>query len=181
MDISRQGSDVRIGSRNVHARWCLPVLAVVTGALLAGCASGSAADDEVRSGSESSYAYFDDADDMVQAAELVADASGPAIRTERTVSFPSHRVSVESGGSSVAEPSEVAVYAMTVSDVRKGDAVRPGETILVAPAVDQDAVPSASQEAILEGSGDLTLYLLPVNGEHDVWTTLSPYQGIEQR
>ncbi|GGH35023.1 hypothetical protein [Microbacterium album] len=157
------------------------IATVLAAGSLAGCAQPSG-ETAIVGRSDASYAWLPDAAAMTEAAGLVVQVAERPVRSERVVSFPSRRVTITESGEEKHETLDAVVYEVVVSEVQKGGAAV-GDRILVAPAIDGDASPASSQAPLLERGGDVILYLVPAVGlggpEDGVWTTLSPYQGVE--
>lgn len=144
-------------------------LVVVLGGTLAGCApevgSGTGAptnssnDDNVQSTGCTDYVQLKTPAERRDAAELLVDAD--VTKTDRTV-----------------EPQGIyEVYEATVTDVTKGDAVAPGDTIQVISTSDQCETSGEPVEYLsgdpLADEGAFRLYLSH-DGDDDVWQLVVP-------
>jgi FlaG/FlaF family flagellin (archaellin) len=147
-------------------------LVVVLGGTLAGCATETSGSSDgptdqssqagpVQSGFCADYIQLKTPAERRDAADLVVDAD--VTKTDRTV-----------------EPQGIyEVYEATVTDVTKGDAVAPGDTIQVISTSDQCET-SGEPVEYLEGDpladeGTFRLYLSPTDDEDDeVWRLVVP-------
>lgn len=138
-------------------------LVVVLGGTLTGCGSESRVqsinDDNVQSTGCTDYVQLKTPAERRDAAELVVDAD--VTKTDRTV-----------------EPQGIyEVYEATVTDVTKGDAVAPGDTIQVISTSDQCETSGEPVEYLsgdpLADEGAFRLYLSH-DGDDDVWQLVVP-------
>ncbi|WP_412872605.1 hypothetical protein [Curtobacterium flaccumfaciens] len=138
-------------------------LVVVLGGTLAGCGSESRLqsvnDDGLQSTGCTDYVQLGTPAERRDAAELVVDAD--VTKTDRTV-----------------EPQGIyQVYEATVTDVTKGDAAAPGDTIQVISTSDQCETSGEPVEYLsgdpLADEGTFRLYLSH-DGDDDVWQLVVP-------
>lgn len=131
---------------------------------------------------EGSYAYYPDERSMQEAATLVVRVNGPAQRTDTSLTASGHHVELHPGGRNATDDVPMPIYTVEVVSVQSDDrgTTHVGDRIRVAASVDTDATPPTSQERLLRSTGDVILYLVP-SAQDDIWLTLSPYQGIEER